>query len=269
MTEKTKRKAGPAKPAKREPSAREALAIAAARQRAEQLPSRVELKMTRGDDGSTLAIEAPHADHSGWVAHLDAVLGSSSNPFVSQSLARIATAIAPKGRHATEQEINAAIALMAGIAPQNELEAALGEQIVATHAASVDLMHRGRTNAGEYVETAAAYINAATKLSRTMCAAVETLTKLRSGGKQQVIVKHVYVDARGGQNVIASQIGAGGTGGGGPENLAQPHVPGLAFAPGLPVWSEDPARDALPTAGHAGKEALPQARREEPGGSEG
>jgi hypothetical protein len=112
------------------------------------------------------------------------------------------------------------------------------------------------------------YANVAVKATRTYVAQAEALAKLRSGGKQQVEVRYVYVDARGGQNIIGSQIGSGG--GGATDAIGhQPHVPGLAFAPGATVWSPDPARDRVPAAGNEGEKTLPAARRQESGSAEG
>ena len=51
---------------------------------------------------------------------------------------------------------------------------AQGEQIIASHIASMDFLARARANAVEYVASAAAYVGMATKVSRTMAAHIET-----------------------------------------------------------------------------------------------
>jgi hypothetical protein len=236
------------KPKVRAPTNGETMAIEAAKRAHLERPARVSLTLKSDADGA-LTISNPHTDGVGWGAHLIDTFGTSSEAFANQSFARIANAAADRKTPLTEAQANAALALMGAVAPRDELEAAIGEQIIAAHIASLDFLARARMNAGEYRDTAVAYTNAATKLTRTMGSLVETLAKLRNGGKQQVIVKHVYVDARGSQNVIAETINRGEGSAG--KNLDQPHVPGLAFAPGVPVWGEDASGDAVRAAGDA------------------
>lgn len=95
---------------------------------------------------------------------------------------------------------------------------------------------------------------------RTFAAQVEALSKLRTGGKQQVEVRYVYVDAR-----SQTVVNAGGEAGRVEQIGGQPHAPRTlshAVAAGLPVRSENAGGDALPVTCDQGEAALPDARRE-------
>src|SRR6185437_1496560 len=123
------------------------------------------------------------------------------------------------------------------------------------------------------VPTMEAYTNMATKVSRTMAAHVDTLAKLRSGGKQTHEVRYVYVS---GPAVIGDHnqavLGSPST----PaqrQKLAQCHAPdaiaGPAAPPSLPLRSEDEARDRVPLASGEGPEEMPDARGEKPRRADG
>jgi hypothetical protein len=107
----------------------------------------------------------------------------------------------------------------------------------------------------------------ANKAARTFAIQVEALARLRGGGKQQVEVRHVYVDARGSQNIIGDVARTGG-GGGALENGGQPHaVLGLdhSLTPEMP--RPHPAREAVPVHADDGTQSLPHARRRQPRGA--
>lgn len=254
------------KPKLREPTAgeREAMDLAAAS--LAKRPRRVEI--TQELEGTTLKVGQPHSAGTDWSKHLTDTFGTASQPFASQSMVRLSTAIKDRGAPIpTEEQANAALALMAAIAPGDELEAAIGEQIIATHAASLDFLARARANAGEYRDSAAAYTNMATKVSRTMAAHIETLARLRSGGKQTHEVRYVYVNGPAVFGDHAQTVIAGGDrGGGGSTIVGQPHatvaLAHLEAATGLPMRRPDPEGEALPLAGREGPEAVPDARRQ-------
>jgi hypothetical protein len=157
-------------------------------------------------------------------------------------------------------------AFLNGVGPRDEIEAALAVQMFAMHRMTATASQRA--GAAEMRDQYRDYSNIAIRAARTFAAQLEALAKLRSGGKQQVEVRYVYVDARGGQNIIGSHVGP--RGGGASDGFGhQPHVPGLAFAPSAPVWSPDPAGDLVPAAGNEGQKALPAARWQESGSAEG
>jgi hypothetical protein len=92
----------------------------------------------------------------------------------------------------------------------------------------------------------ARYMNAATKLQRTMAAQIEALARLRRGGEQNVIIKHVHVHD-GGQAIVGNVQAGGGRDGIG--NSGQAHA--LAFSD-TEMRCEVEVREALPIAGGLG-----------------
>jgi hypothetical protein len=270
MTAKTAKNNAANLPAKtppkpREPTPAEVAGISQALENQARRPSRASIAVG-ASKGHSLVINNPHTDTTGWLAQLTDTFGTSSETFANQSMARVATAVTQPKKQVTEAEVNAALALMGAIAPTNELEAAIGEQIIAAHTASLEFLQRARLNAGEYRDTAVAYVNAATKLTRTMGGLVETLAKLRSGGRQRIEVVYVNGPAVFGDN--AQTVIAGGGTGDNSGNVDQPHASGtiarLAAATGLPMRSQDAEGDALPVASREGPKALQDARRQEP-----
>ena len=256
---------------RRDPSESERKAIDAALAGQGARPARARITVASFKD-RTVALEMPHSDGAGAQALLRETFGTRSNAFTDHSLQQLANGLVA-GEEVTTRHYEAGLALMGAIAPRDELEAAIGLQIVATHTASLDLMQRARANAGKYVESAAAYTNMATKLSRTMAAHVETLAKLRSGGKQTHEVRYVYVNGPAAFGPGAKAAAAYGGGGGQFGNAEQSHAaPQLAHFGGQlcpPVWSENAEGDALSVPGGGGPEALPDARGDQPGRAPG
>lgn len=87
--------------------------------------------------------------------------------------------------------LNAALALVAAIKPENELEAALAVQIAGCQALTTDMM--GRMKHAERTDQLERYGNMAIKLQRTFTAQIEALARLRGKGQQTVRVEHVTV----------------------------------------------------------------------------
>ena len=127
---------------------------------------------------------------------------------------------------------NTAAALLAGIAPRNEIEGMLAVQMVAAH--NVALAMARRTLKADRVDSMAQYGNLAAKLMNVYTRQLEALAKLRGQtGKQTVRVEHVTVQA-GGQAVVGN-VQTGGRGGDVDGDAEQPHTPrrphGLAETP--------------------------------------
>jgi hypothetical protein len=224
----------------------------------------VPVKARANDDGvvqigGTLTDEAAHYER------LQDTCGTRSDDWMHGILRGLTNAAGGAKDEDSAATLLEGLAFLNGVGPRDEVEAALAAQMFALHRASMSLAQRmgGAVMRDAFRD----YGNLLVKTTRTFAAQVEALAKLRSGGKQQVEVKYVYVDARGGRNVIAGDTVTGG--GVRDGNQTQPHVPGLAFAPGAAVWSPDPAGDGLPAAGDEGQDTLLAARREEPGSAEG
>ena len=88
----------------------------------------------------------------------------------------------------------------------------LCHQMAATHRAAMTLMARGLEDRMPPLEMAR-LTNAAARMMDSYQSALLTLQKIRTGGKQIVVVQHVQV-SDGGQAVIAGSMKTGGHGGG-------------------------------------------------------
>lgn len=108
-----------------------------------------------------------------------------------------------------ENNVNALIAAMHGINPQDEIEGMLASQMVATHIAAMRTM-RQLKNSGQ-INQQDSNGNLAIKLLRTFTVQMEALNRHRGKGQQKMTVEHVHV-YEGGQAIvgqIASHKGGG------------------------------------------------------------
>ncbi|QFR34697.1 hypothetical protein [Ancylobacter sp. TS-1] len=188
-----------------------------------------------------------HSDDLGWCFQKLNAFGTTSPDFAAVEINRLVSATSPDGS-VDLPRLNAALAVVDGLQPENEVEAMLAVQMAATHAVTMEMM--ARTTRADTAPQKEAFGNLAVKLSRTFAAQVEALAKLRRKGEQKVTVEHVHVYA-GGQAVVGN-VTHNGVGGGRTENDRQPDADdarSLAFAPDSPVWSEDQEREPLPVPG--------------------
>lgn len=105
-----------------------------------------------------------------------------------------------------EGRYNAALSFIESMKPQDQAEALLLVQMYCTHDAAIRALSQLGT--AEWLPTAQTFGNLATKLLRASQGQMETLSRLRRGGEQ--VVKHIHVDNRGGQAVIADNVNQGG-----------------------------------------------------------
>lgn len=107
------------------------------------------------------------------------------------------------------RRINAAISMMAGIGPRDQLESMLAAQMAAVHLATMTFAKRlARVENIPQQDSAGRTFN---KLARTFAAQVEALKRYRSKGEQRVYVERVNVE-KGGQTIVG-QVTHGGGGG--------------------------------------------------------
>ena len=252
---KPKRK-GAAPPGKPEPGWRERDAITAATARTHDRPPAVEVAAEGLAD-----MGPPHADAAGWSARLLDAFGTGSVAFASAEINALGYSGRARGeKAASATALNAALAFVGAIKPENELEAALAVQMAGVHSLTAEML--GKAKHAEMTDHLALYGGLAIKLARTFAAQTEALAKLRGGGKQQVEVKHVYVNG----NAVVGDVHAGpGPGGGDAGGSAgRPHAQALEYQPGAPVppvWSAHPPGDAVPLARGDGADPVPNARR--------
>ncbi|MBK8860256.1 MAG: hypothetical protein IPN48_04650 [Sphingomonadales bacterium] len=153
---------------------------------------------------------------------------------------------------------NAALSFIESMEPQNQAEVLLLVQMYLTHDAAIRAL--SQLGSAEWLPTAQMYGNLATKLLRTSQGQMETLGRMRRGGEQ--VVKHIHVDNRGGQAVIAESVTNGGSENG--KIGEQSHATGAAgIGPALP--GPNPLGQGVPIPGREREAALQDARRHESG----
>lgn len=91
------------------------------------------------------------------------------------------------------------------IQAQNSLEKMLAHQMAVCHDQAMRLMGKVNRVYKDSIEIQR-LINCSVRLMNTYQQALHTLHKLRTGGRQTVIVQHQYVDVRGGQAVVAGNV---------------------------------------------------------------
>jgi hypothetical protein len=177
-------------------------------------PPHGSLKAKREDGAVKVELGPKHNDVPGWNARLMDALGTRSSDFANTEVDRMLAAMVPRDGVPTETQLNAAVAVVNGARPRDEIEAMLASQMAVTHALAMDMLGRVKQSPTvPYMETCA---NLATKLQRTFVAQVEALSKLRRGGEQKVTVEHVHVHA-GGQAIVGAVTQAAPGEGGEPQ----------------------------------------------------
>jgi hypothetical protein len=144
---------------------------------------------------------APKAELQAHKAAFREVFGKTlSDEFVDEMLSQLDPLLTPGSWNPLEPgTLNAAIALIASIKPQTELEALLAVQIVATGLAGLTFLQRGQVVLEEaYISVYGGY---ATPLLRLQLELIQALDKHRRGHKQTVEVRHVHIHS-GAQGVV-------------------------------------------------------------------
>ena len=98
--------------------------------------------------------------------------------------------------------MNTAMAILAGIQPQNEVEAMLAVQMIGVHNMAMRTMGLAMLG-GQTLQGRESNVSFATKMLRTFIAQMEALQKIRTGGQQKMIVEHVHVN-EGGQAIVGT-----------------------------------------------------------------
>jgi hypothetical protein len=239
----------------RDPTSGEAAAIDLATVSFNGRPARPE--PTIEQNAGVARVSSGHADAKGGAIHLQDTFGSASAPFVSRAIRDVLNIVGTD-----DEGFGAAVALVAAIAPRDELECALAQQMVTAHTLSMRMSKR--TMEAKYLPQMNAYANIAAKAQRTFTAQIDALGKLRNGGQQ--VVRHVHV-YEGGQAIVADEFHHH-TGAGNREIAGQGQAP---FADGFrpAMLGTHPAGVAMPGAARQGSAALSHARRDVSGGTEG
>jgi hypothetical protein len=145
------------------------------------------------------------------------------------------------GEEDRTNQINAAVAGLIGINPNDELEGMLAAQLVACHSAAMECYRRAMIGEQTF-EGRRENLSQANKLSRTHATLLEALNRHRGKGQQKVTVEHVHVH-EGGQAIVGNVEGGGMR----TKSENQPHA--LGYAPGETLRSANAERDTVPVAG--------------------
>lgn len=210
MGKSTKSKVVPLRPANQVPVAsrpepkprmQEALQQATVRNAKRSQP--IKASMETPAEGRPI-IGCPHNDVDGFMVHLRETFGSGSNDFAWRQLGLVRTS----GNASDEEDLNAALAFIGGIQPNDQIEAALAVQMLGTHEASVRLLATAM-KAG-HIDSIERYVNMATKMQRTFTAQVEAMKRYRSSGEQTIRVQHQNVTVESGGQAIIGDVQQGG-----------------------------------------------------------
>lgn len=145
-------------------------------------------------------LDLDHCDQQLGQAELMKALGID-DPVLCNSIARDLAGLAVNGKEISEQELNQHLAIVRGIEPTDAIEALLVVQMAGVHAATIRAAQR--LKAAETIDQQDSASSMLNKLMRTFTMQVEALKRHRSGGEQNVIVKHVHVYP-GGQAVVGN-----------------------------------------------------------------
>jgi hypothetical protein len=98
---------------------------------------------------------------------------------------------------------------MTDMKPADPLEGMLIGQMIAAHEAAMNFYRLGWLHIGEYFEAGTKYLQLADRAGRTLAMLSERLDHHRGRGRQQIVVKHVTVNAD--QAMVADSIVTGKT----------------------------------------------------------
>ncbi len=160
----------------------------------------------------------PDGETRKWWKRLKKAFGTTSSDFVNASLLQLQAAANLPSGGISEVGMNAALALIEGVAPKNEIEGALAIQMACSHSAALSVLARFRGGGGGEGRVVA-LATAAARLQRAFSVQVETLRRLRHGGDQYVRVEHVHVND-GGQAIIGNVKPGRSGASGSPEHSA-------------------------------------------------
>jgi len=176
----------------------------------------------RGSAGR--AFYPDHSDEEGHRYRLADTFGTRSLEFVYSMLNGLRTATANHSLDsdfspapANQVELNAALAVIGGVQPKDEVEAMLAAHMALANIALLDLFARtrgsiaGHRYEGNGIKRLDVLGNLTNKFMRTYTMQVEALARKRRKGEQNIRVEHVHVHA-GGQAIVGNVSHRGGRG---------------------------------------------------------
>lgn len=140
---------------------------------------------------------------------IERAFGTKSHEFVDGLMGQLIN-IGSQGKEVDEKGTAFVSAIVAGVKPNDQLEAMLAAQMAAVHNATMTFARR--LAHVENIKQQDSASRAFNQLARTFTAQVEALKRYRTGGQQHVTVKHVTVND-GGQAIVGN-VSHGGQGAG-------------------------------------------------------
>jgi hypothetical protein len=244
------------------PNPVERAAIEKARKRTKARSPNIAMNIEdRGAAGRSLY--ADHSDEEGHQYRLADTFGSRSLQFVHSMLHELGDATA---NHSLDYDFNpgrpnqvafnAALAVISGVRPKDEIEAMLAAHMAVTNIVLLELVARtrgsiaGHRYEGNGIKRLDVLGNLTNRFMRTYTLQVEALARKRRKGEQNIRVKHVHVYA-GGQAVVGNVSHRGR---GYRKNEQRDYERGEetpaagSISDSSSVWSPDQEREALPIA---------------------
>lgn len=161
--------------------------------------SPVKVKLRRINASLTQAYP-PDGLKTDWWKRLKKALGTTSSAFVQASMFQLQAAARLPCSGISEIAVNAALAYIEAVAPEDEVEAALAVQMACTHTAAMAVL--ARLGGGHGTERRViAMATAASRLLRVHAEQVEVLRRLRRGPDQVIRIERVDVHD-GGQAIV-------------------------------------------------------------------
>jgi hypothetical protein len=236
---------------------RQVIVVAIGRHR--KRPPRVAVNI-RQSENAAVGISPTHSDGEGWQTRLKDALGTSSSDFVDIEMARLMTIFRDRAGVIDARAVNAALAVIDGLKPQNEIEAMLALQMAVTHGLAMMFSARLYSGATETIPQQDSAALTLSRLQRAFTTQMDSLSNMRRGGRQ--VVEHVHVYP-GGQAIVGNVTHTGR--GVSDENGGQTHAAddkrAIAASGGAPMWCPDSAGEALSVSSCEREEALSDARR--------
>jgi len=134
----------------------------------------------------------PDGMRKDWWERLKNALGTTSSEFVQVSLLQLQAAAMLPGSGICEIAVNAAIAHIEAVAPEDEVQAALAVQMAGAHMAAMVVLAR-LGGGGGTERRVVAVATAAARLLRVYAEQVEVLRRLRRGPDQVIRIERVDV----------------------------------------------------------------------------
>jgi hypothetical protein len=161
-----------------------------ARQRNRRRPPNPGVVIKRDPEG--YGFESLHRDEEAWMVQIADAFGTRSESTVRVFLGHLADLCTLArdengNRYPSELELNAALNIVSGVRPRNEVEAALAAQMVAVHFMTMRLAGSALSNG--WIDPRTAAITG--KLARTYAMQLDSLGRLRGRvGKQTIKVRY-------------------------------------------------------------------------------